>query len=66
MNDNQGDVQENKSTNALEAHKQISAPTAYVRQEDEEDILPIQAVVLPRCFFYIHQKSAFPRTCKKI
>ena len=35
-----GVIQENKATNALEALKQMSAPTAVVRREGEERIIP--------------------------
>jgi len=40
-----GVVQECKATNALEALKQMSAPTACVRREDEESIIPASELV---------------------
>ncbi len=40
-----GVVQENKATNALEALKQMSAPTARVRREGEESIVPASELV---------------------
>lgn len=40
-----GVVQECKATNALEALKQMSAPTALVRRNGEEDIIPASELV---------------------
>ncbi|MDO4308961.1 MAG: cation-translocating P-type ATPase [Eubacteriales bacterium] len=40
-----GVIQENKASNALEALKQMSAPTACVRRNGEESIIPASEIV---------------------
>lgn len=40
-----GVIEENKATNALEALKQMSAPTACVRRDGEESIIPASELV---------------------
>ena len=62
LNTTIGVVQEKKAANALEALKNMTAPSARVLREGEESVVPASDLV-PGDIIYLKTAPLFPRTC---